>query len=90
VQKNISGYKGNTYGSTIGFDLRFNDNDILGVTYTNMGSNFKTSTTTKGKTTVNMKTSLPDRSLKIQAWLDYRFNVIPANAGIQPFFSSSL
>ncbi|WP_342270412.1 autotransporter outer membrane beta-barrel domain-containing protein [Rickettsia endosymbiont of Orchestes rusci] len=53
AQKNMSGYKGNTYGSTIGFDVEFNDNDILGIAYTNMHSNFKTSTTTKGKTAVN-------------------------------------
>ncbi|WP_341793751.1 MULTISPECIES: autotransporter outer membrane beta-barrel domain-containing protein [unclassified Rickettsia] len=53
VQKNMSGYKGNTYGSTIGFDVEFNDNDLVGIAYTNMRSNFKATTATKGKTAVN-------------------------------------
>ncbi|MFY9589771.1 autotransporter domain-containing protein [Rickettsia endosymbiont of Halotydeus destructor] len=37
---NAAGYKGRTSGATIGFDIDLND-DILGIAYTNIRSNFK-------------------------------------------------
>nr|WP_253308481.1 autotransporter domain-containing protein [Rickettsia endosymbiont of Ceutorhynchus assimilis] len=41
VWKDMSGYKGRTTGVTIGADTEFNDNDLLGIAYSNMRSNLK-------------------------------------------------
>ncbi|WP_341793090.1 MULTISPECIES: autotransporter domain-containing protein [unclassified Rickettsia] len=41
VWKDMPGYKGRTTGVTIGADTEFNDNDLLGIAYTNLRSNLK-------------------------------------------------
>lgn len=41
ASKGVSGYKGNSIGGTIGIDFELNDQNILGLAYSNMRSGFK-------------------------------------------------
>ena len=41
ADKGVSGYKGNSIGGTLGIDFELNDQNILGLAYSNMKSDFK-------------------------------------------------